>query len=276
MKTIYINGNEIKNEIILKQKNEIINNSLVPKLGIIRLGDDKATDIYINHKIQTAKSIGVKIDLFHRLECTQVEVEKELKRMNDDVSITAILIQLPLLENIDKYKLFNLIDPKKDVDGFSPFNKGLMDNLQTDLIPATAKAVINVFNIYNIPLESQEILIIGYSDLLGMPLMKYCLKNHATVKVVHEKSIAWIEDLAKYDIIISAVGKEKLFSPKQVKQGVVIIGVGVSKNQNNVTVGDFEHEKFDGIARLVTPTPNGIGPITVASLFENIILTAKK
>ncbi len=275
METIYINGNKIKETIISDLKNTIKTNSLKPKLGIIHLGDDKATEIYINHKINVAKTIGVEIELFHKKTCSQEEVEKVLLKMNQDETITGILIQLPLLSNIDKYKLFNLIDPNKDVDGFSPTNKGLMDNFQTSFMPATAKAVVHVFNLYDVELKGKEVLIIGYSDLLGMPLSKYCLYQHATVKIVHEFSKNWKQDLNKYDVIVSAVGKENLFEATMIKKGAIVIGVGVSKTDDGKVAGDFVYQDFNGIAKLVTPTPNGIGPITVASLFENVVIAAK-
>ncbi len=274
--TILFDGKALAATKLETLKNRIANQKLKPKLAIIYIGDDPASKVYVEHKMQAAKDIGAEAILYHYTTIKQQALEDKIQMLNGDQSVDGILLQLPLPNQLDKYKLFSLIDPQKDVDGFSPLNKGLMDNGLTKMIPATAKAVLDVFQKIDLNLEGKEVLLIGYSDLLGMPLFKYLLKARATVKVVHAFSKEWKNSLKDYDVIISSVGKPNLFGPQDVKQGVILIGVGICRDANGKLVGDFNHHDFVPKAFLVTPTPGGVGPLTVVNLLETLIFASEK
>ncbi len=274
--TIIFDGKTLAKTKLELLKQRIKTNNIAPKLAIILVGNDPASKVYVEHKMQAATKIGAEALLYHYDKVDQSNLESKINELNQDESVNGILLQLPIPNNLDKYKLFSLIDPNKDVDGFNPLNKGLMDNGLTQMIPATAKSVLDVFNSINLDLKGKEVLLIGYSDLLGMPLVKYLLKANATVKVVHAFSKDWKNALNTYDIIISSVGKPELFNANDVKEGVILIGVGIYRDANNNLVGDFNHNDFLSKAFLVTPTPGGVGPLTVVNLLETLVLATEK
>ncbi len=264
------NGANFRKEKVELLKQKIRNLDEKPKLGIIFVGKNPESEVYVSHKTNLAKSLGIDIQLYRHSNPTEEEVIEQIERFNEDQSVNGILVQLPLPLHIDKTKIFEAINPLKDVDGFNSINKGLLDSQEEYFIPATARAVIEVLKHWQVNLESKRILLIGYSDVLGKPLSKYLLNKNATLMIVNEYSVNWKEDIKSMDVVISAVGKENIFAVSDIKFGSIVIGVGTKKIQDEI-VGDYNHEAISSRAKYVTPTPNGIGPLTVYYLFENVV-----
>ncbi len=241
-----------------------------PKLGIIFVGKSPESEVYVSHKVNLAKTLGIDIQLYRHNNPTEDDVIAQIERFNEDQSINGILVQLPLPEHIDKVKVFEAISPWKDVDGFNSINKGLLESEREYFIPATARSVIEILKHYRVDLVSKKVMIIGYSDVLGKPLSKYLLNNDATLMIVNEYSKDWKKFLMEMDIIISAVGKENMFDVNDIKFGSIIIGVGTRKISDGI-IGDYDHNQIASKTKYVTPTPNGVGPLTVYYLFENVV-----
>jgi methylenetetrahydrofolate dehydrogenase (NADP+)/methenyltetrahydrofolate cyclohydrolase len=274
-----INGVEVSTKLKteLTQKVELLKKKGIdPCLATILVGDDQASAIYIRNKHKACSELGIKTK--DNTMPSSIEEEKLIElinSLNNDPSVHGILLQLPLPSHIDQFKVINKIKPTKDVDGLTYQNAGLLLNKKSSLIPCTPLGVMELFNYYKIELKGKDIVIINRSILVGIPLFLLLLEKDATVTICHSKTRDLEEKLRRTDIIITAVGNRKLFTlkPEHVKEHVVIIDIGISR-ENGKIIGDTDFERVAPKASWITPVPGGVGPMTITMLLNNTIKAA--
>ena len=284
MKTKLIDGklisSDIRSEItqdVSKLKNEY---NIVPKLCVVLIGDDPASQVYVRNKQKSAISAGMHAEDYKFTENDNTEnVIKLINKLNDDKTVNGILVQLPLPSNFDKDKIINSIDPLKDVDRLHPHNVGLLSLGQPRFIPATPFGISEMLNRNNIEVEGSNMVIIGRSNIVGIPLANlFVQKNknfNATVTVCHSRSKNISEYTLNADIIIAAIGQANYLRSDMVKPGSVIIDVGINRISDDTKksgfrlVGDVDFESMIGKVDAITPVPGGVGPMTIAMLLKN-------
>ena len=253
----------------LKKKIEFEN--LTPSLTVIQVGDNKASNIYIKNKKNACDEVGIKCNIIKFPETISEElVINEINRLNNDISVNVIIVQLPLPSNFNEGVIINEIDPIKDVDGLTYQNVGNLVLENEALISCTPLGVMELLKQYNVKLEGKNVCIVGRSNLVGKPLIQLFLQKNATVSICHSKSL----DIKKYtkmaDILVVAAGHPNLITKDMVKEGAVVIDVGINK-ENNVLCGDVDFKHVSEKASLITPVPGGVGPMTVACLLKNVV-----
>ncbi len=270
MSTI-IDGKKVANDIFIKLKETIENEPKKPGLAVILANSDSASKIYVNNKEKRSAQLGIKSSVYRfDKSITQEQLIKLIHELNNTPSINAILVQLPLYKHLNAQEILELIDPKKDVDGFHPINMGrLCANLPAYATPCTPKGIIKLLKEYNIDMVGKNAVVIGRSNIVGKPTALLLSNENATVTIAHSKT----KDLKKItknaDIIVSATGCPKLIKADMVKKGAVVIDVGITKQLDKSLVGDVDFEKVKNVAGYITPVPGGVGPMTIACLMEN-------
>ncbi len=258
----------------LKAKiDELYKRDKIPCLATILVGEDPPSMMYVNNKQKSAKSIGIKT-LDHRLDKTVSDNDllRLIENLNSDPSVHGILLQLPLPNHLDKYTIINKIDPKKDVDGLTFVNAGLLLNNRAKLIPCTPLGIMKLFHFYNIDLDGSNVLIINRSNLVGKPLVSLLLEKNATVSVAHTHTRN-LEDFSKNaDIVITGVGKRDSFilTSEMIKEGSTIIDVGTNRVDGKLC-GDVDFKNVKEKAGFITPVPGGVGPMTICMLLKNTV-----
>ncbi len=260
-----------------EQIDKLAKEDIVPCLATILVGEDPPSMVYVNNKQKSANSIGIKT-LDHRLDNTVSEYElvQLIQKLNFDTSVHGILLQLPLPGHLDKYTIINKIDPRKDVDGLTFVNAGLLLSNRARLIPCTPLGIMKLFDYYNIDLDGSNVLIINRSNLVGKPLVSLLLEKNATVSVAHTHT----KDLSNYsknaDIIITGVGKRESFTltAEMVKDDSTIIDVGTNR-LNGKLCGDVDFQNVKQKASYITPVPGGVGPMTICMLLKNTVEASK-
>jgi methylenetetrahydrofolate dehydrogenase (NADP+) / methenyltetrahydrofolate cyclohydrolase len=264
--------NGLKNEI-----SELRTKAVIPCLATILIGSDPPSLVYINNKQKAANSIGIRT-LDYRLHTTisQTELIRLIEKLNLDSAVHGILIQLPLPDHLDKYKVINMVDPKKDVDGLTIINSGLLLNDKTNLIPCTPLGIMELFRFYEIQLDGANVLIINRSNLVGKPLASLLLSKNSTVTISHSHTYNLEFFSQNADIVITAVGNRDSFvlTPDMVKNGATIIDVGTNRVDGKLC-GDVEFERVREKASYITPVPGGVGPMTICMLLRNTIEASK-
>lgn len=263
---------QIKNELVIKKNYLIKEYNQIPSLVIINVGDDFASSVYINNKVKLAKEIGIKAKVKKFDKATTSQLSNYIDKCNKDKNINGILVQLPLPKNIDTNEILNKIDPLKDVDCLNNKNIGNLFNIKNDsILPCTPNAVIQILKRSGIKIEGKNVVIIGRSNIVGKPLGLLLLNENATVTTCHSKTKNLKSITMKADILISAVGKEKLITDKYIKKGAILIDVGINRNKDNKICGDIDFlgaiKKCDSI----TPVPRGVGPMTVSMMLFNLL-----
>jgi methylenetetrahydrofolate dehydrogenase (NADP+) / methenyltetrahydrofolate cyclohydrolase len=264
--------NGLKNEI-----SELRTKAVIPCLATILIGSDPPSLVYINNKQKAANSIGIRT-LDYRLHTTisQTELIRLIEKLNLDSAVHGILIQLPLPDHLDKYKVINTVDPKKDVDGLTFINSGLLLNDKTNLIPCTPLGIMELFRFYEIQLDGTSVLIINRSNLVGKPLASLLLSKNSTVTISHSHTNNLKFFSQNADIVITAVGNRNSFvlTPDMVKNGATIIDVGTNRVDGKLC-GDVEFERVREKASYITPVPGGVGPMTICMLLRNTVEASK-
>ncbi|MBR3674200.1 MAG: bifunctional methylenetetrahydrofolate dehydrogenase/methenyltetrahydrofolate cyclohydrolase FolD [Clostridia bacterium] len=274
-----INGKELAQKIRLGLKGEVTelkNNGIIPKLAVIMVGDDKASKVYVRNKSKACEEIGVEFEEFLLDDTTTMEqllnLIDELNNRND---IHGILLQSPIPKHLDINLAFNKIDYRKDVDGFHPINVGKLSIGEDCFISCTPFGVVKMLEEYNIDIQGKNVVIIGRSNIVGKPLIQCMLKKNGTVTVCHSKTQNIKEITKNADILIAALGKAKFVTADMVKDGAVIIDVGINRNDDGKLVGDVDFENVEKKASYITPVPGGVGPMTIAMLMTNVVKAAK-
>lgn len=270
-----IDGLKVSLNIKEEIKNQILKENITPSLVVIQVGDNKASNIYIRNKMKACNEVGIKFEHIKFNETISEElVINEIKRLNDDISVNGILVQLPLPLGFDEGKIINTINPLKDVDGLTYQNVGNLVLENDSLVSCTPLGVMELLKAYNVELEGKNVCIIGRSNLVGKPLIQLLLKENATVSICHSKSLD-IKDYTKNaDVLIVAAGHPNLITKDFVKDKAVVIDVGINK-EGNILCGDVAFDEVSKKASLITPVPGGVGPMTIACLLKNVIKAYK-
>jgi methylenetetrahydrofolate dehydrogenase (NADP+) / methenyltetrahydrofolate cyclohydrolase len=276
---LIISGLEVSSKIKedLIGKVQILNkNGIYPCLATILVGDDPASTIYVRNKHRACSEVGIKTK-DNKIE-SSIE-EKQLidliKSLNEDTSIHGILMQLPLPPQINQFNVINAINPKKDVDGLTYYNAGLLLNKKSVFIPCTPLGVMELLRYYNIELKGKDVVIVNRSILVGKPIALLLLDKDATVTICHSHTKNINEKVRNADIVITAVGNRKLFTLREesVKDGVIVIDIGITR-ENGKIKGDVDFENVSKKASWITPVPGGVGPMTIAMLLKNTVIAA--
>ncbi|HDC4122542.1 TPA: bifunctional methylenetetrahydrofolate dehydrogenase/methenyltetrahydrofolate cyclohydrolase FolD [Staphylococcus aureus] len=247
-----------------------------PKLSVILVGNDGASQSYVRSKKKAAEKIGMISEIVHLEEtATEEEVLNELNRLNNDDSVSGILIQVPLPKQVSEQKILEAINPDKDVDGFHPINIGKLYIDEQTFVPCTPLGIMEILKHADIDLEGKNAVVIGRSHIVGQPVSKLLLQKNASVTILHSRS----KDMASYlkdaDVIVSAVGKPGLVTKDVVKEGAVIIDVGNTPDENGKLKGDVDYDAVKEIAGAITPVPGGVGPLTITMVLNNTLLAEK-
>ncbi len=266
-------ANEIKENLIEEIK-KLKSDGINPTLCVIEVGDDPASKIYLRVKRNLAKKVGIQeIGLHFPANTSQGELLEKIEELNQDPSINGIMVQLPVPPQIDPRAIFETIAPEKDADGFSPLNLGRLWEGQSDIIPATVRSILTLIDYYGI--AGKNTVIIGRSVIVGKPLAAVLVERDATVTIAHSKTKNLSELTKNADVIISDVGKAHLVTEDMVKEGAVIIDVGMNR-ENGKLMGDVDFDKVAAKVNAITPVPGGVGPLTVASLMKQAVILTRK
>ena len=266
-----LDGKKTSEEITLDLKEEVEKNNYDITLALILVGNNPASEIYVRNKNIACQKVGIKVKGYNlNEEISEEELLKIIEDNNKDDSVNGILVQMPLPKHIDEIKVINAINPLKDVDGLTVINQGkLMGGLKT--IPsATPKGVITLLKKYNIEISGKNVVVVGRSILVGKPLSLLFLQENATVTICHSRTRDLGSVTRQADILVAAIGKPKFFTSEMVKEGAVVVDVGINRVDGKIC-GDVDFEEVSKKASFITPVPKGVGPMTIASLLENII-----
>ena len=264
MENIILDGKQTSKNIIEALKEKFEKEPTDKKLAIVSVGDDYGSAVYCNMKKKKAEYIGIGCEVFHfENDVTQEEVENKIKELANDDSFAGIMVQHPLPKNIDEQRCFNLIPASKDVDGLSAESFGLIAQGRQMFAPATALGIMKFFEAYGINLVGEEVLMIGKSQIVGLPLSVMLMKAGATVTVAHSRTKDLAGMIKNFKIVIVAIGKPELVKADWFTEGQIIIDAGY--NEGNV--GDVDHLAYEK-ASYYTPVPGGVGPMTIASLMS--------
>lgn len=265
---------DIKNEV--KQQVEKLN-PLQPALAVILVGDNPASAVYVKNKKIACGYVGIRSEAF---ELPQQTSENELlnliDRLNKDNTINGILVQLPLPKHIDEEKILLAISPDKDVDGFHPYNVGSMMIGKDTFLPCTPAGIIQLLKRSNVEIQGKNCVVIGRSNIVGKPVSQLLLNENGTVTICHSKTKNLAEICKRADILVVAIGKAKFVTADMISKGVVIIDVGMNRDENGKLCGDVDFDACKDIAAAITPVPGGVGPMTIAMLMKNCLKAAIK
>ena len=258
---------EIKKEIISIKKKT----NRVPGLAVILIGDHVPSQIYVKNKEKSSKEVGINSSVIkYSKDVSEEEILKKIKELNNDNSVSGILVQLPLPNQIRQEKIINSIDPSKDVDGFCPINVGNLASGYDGIVPCTPKGCLMLIKKIEQNLSGKHAVIIGRSNLNGKPIAQLLLKENCTITITHSKTKDLKEKCLKADILVAAVGVANLVKKDWVKDGSIIIDVGINK-QGDKIVGDVSFEEVKDKVKAITPVPGGVGPMTIACLLKNTL-----
>ena len=264
--------NELK-----KETTELKKNGIDLTLAVIYVGDDLASKIYINNKRKACDYVGIKMKEF-KFDCNASEndILRLINELNMDKSVTGIMVQMPLPHQINAKKIVGAINPQKDVDGFSEVNLGKIITKNYDFLPCTPAGIMEILKSENVEIKGKHCVVVGRSNIVGKPLSLMLLNNDATVTICHSKTENLKEACKNADILISAVGEKNLITADMVKKDAVVIDVGINRNEFGKICGDVDFENVKKVASYITPVPGGVGPVTVAMLMKNVVLSARK
>jgi len=250
--------------------------NIVPGLAVILIGDDPASHAYVKMKAKACENVGF-YSITHNMPDTisQDEIIATIEMMNNNPRIDGILVQLPLPKHVDTDKILEVIDPKKDVDGFHAYNVGrLVTNLDS-FVACTPLGVMKMFEEYNIDLKGQDVCVVGASNIVGKPMASLLLNANATVTVTHIFTKDLKAHTVKADIVIVGVGVPGLIKEDMIKEGAIVIDIGINRIENGSLVGDVDFKNVSPKCSYITPVPGGVGPMTIAMLLSNTLKSAK-
>ena len=241
-------------------------------LAVIQVGNDPASGVYVGNKKKACAYIGID-SLAYELpeETTQDELLKLIAELNDKEDVNGILVQLPLPKHIDEDEVIRAIDPKKDVDGFHPQSVGALCIGQPGFVSCTPAGIIQLLKRSGIEIAGKECVVIGRSNIVGKPMALLLMRENGTVTIAHSKTKNLQEVAKRADILVVAVGKPRMITREYVKEGAVVIDVGIHRNENNKLCGDVDYDDVAPICGAITPVPGGVGPMTIAMLMHNCV-----
>ena len=269
-------GQEVAAALETELRKGVAELGFAPGLAVVRVGDDPASEIYVNYKIRACERLGFYSEAHHLpASSSQSDIQQQLEALNANPRIHGILLQLPLPQQLDEKPLLSVIDPAKDVDAFHPVNGGRLLAGQPRLLPCTPAGIMEMLRFYDVQLEGMRAVVIGRSNIVGKPMALLLLQANASVSVLHSRT----PDLSAYtreaDLIVVAVGQQKVLTGEMVKPGVVVVDVGMNRLEGRKVTGDVDFESVAPKCRLITPVPGGVGPMTIAMLLKNTLLAAQ-
>lgn len=266
-----LDGKMVRDKILDELKLKIEQENLSIKLAIILVGNNEASKIYIKNKEKACNYVGIDVEKYILPEDTEEQTLLELiKKLNADINITGIILQSPVPEYIDYDKCSNLIDAKKDVDGFTRDNIYNLYLGKDTILPCTVKGIIKLLEYYKIPISGSNVVIVGRGNIVGHPLSLALENLNATVTLAHSKTKNLGDVTKNADILISATGVKHLTTKDMVKKGATVIDVGVTRENGHI-YGDVDFDSVSDVAGFITPNPGGVGPMTVAMIIDNLI-----
>jgi methylenetetrahydrofolate dehydrogenase (NADP+) / methenyltetrahydrofolate cyclohydrolase len=270
-----IDGKKIASQFFDKIKAEVSVMKNKPGIAIVKVGNDPASEIYINNKLKKAAELGFYVERFNLDEkSTLGEILKVVDKLNQNNKIHGFIVQLPLPTHIDEKLIMGGILPQKDVDGFTPLSMGNLAIGNNLMIPATAKGCLELIKSTGQKISGKNAVIVGRSNIVGKPLALLLLQENATVTICHSKTRNLVKYTQNADILVAAVGKSKLITADMVKKGSIVIDVGINKVGSKI-IGDVDFENVKDVAGYITPVPGGVGPMTIAMLLENTLKASK-
>ena len=267
-----IDGKQISSQVKDECKARVAKEGLDVTLAVIQVGTDPASTVYVGNKKKACEYIGIK-SVSHELpeETTEDELLTLVRKLNEDASVHGILVQLPLPGHIDEDKVIQTISPKKDVDGFHPQSVGALSIGQPGFVSCTPAGIIQLLKRSGVEIEGKECVIVGRSNIVGKPMALLMLRENATVTICHSRTKELKEVTKRADILIVAIGKPKFITAEYVKEGAVVIDVGIHRNEENKLCGDVDFDSVEPLASAITPVPGGVGPMTIAMLMNNCV-----
>ena len=277
---VIIDGKELAKKIRANLKiecEELKKKNINSKLAVIMVGEDPASKVYVRNKSRACEDVGIKYEEYLLdSKITQKELIELIEKLNNDKTINGILLQSPIPSNLDINEAFRTISPQKDVDGFNPLNVGKLVLNQDTFVSCTPYGIMKMFEEYNIDLTGKNVVILGRSNIVGKPLIHCCLNKNATVTSCHSKTQNIAQKAKEADVLISAIGKANFVTAEMVKDGAVVIDVGINRLDNGKITGDVDFESVKEKASYITPVPGGVGPMTIAMLMNNVIKATRR
>ena len=272
-----IDGKAISTAIKNELKKEVADNNIKATLAVIQVGNDPASSVYVGNKKKACEYIGIGSASYELPEETsEEELLKLIDDLNADDSINGILVQLPVPKHIDDKKIIERISPLKDVDGFHPESVGNLCIGRDGFVSCTPAGIIELLKRSDITIECKECVVIGRSNIVGKPMALLLIANNGTVTVCHSKTKDLKAVCKRADILVAAVGKPKMINSEYVKEGAVVIDVGIHRMENGKLCGDVDFDDVKDIVSAITPVPGGVGPMTIAMLMVNCVKAAKR
>ena len=271
-----IDGKEVSQYIKTKIKTEAEALGIKPGLAVILVGNDPASHVYVNNKKKACEFCGFNSKSFElAAETTQEELLALIDKLNADPEMHGILVQMPLPKHIDENAVIDRIIPSKDVDAFNPVNVGKIMTGDFDFLPCTPAGVMELLKYYNIDVAGKHCVVIGRSNIVGKPMSMLMLHANATVTICHSRTRDLANMVSQADIVVAAVGRAGFVTVDMVKEGAVVVDVGINRNENGKLCGDVDFENVSKKASYITPVPGGVGPMTIAMLMQNTLTSAK-
>ena len=265
---------KIKDELKLEVEN-LKKDGINPSLAVIIVGDDPASKIYVKNKKLACEYCGIKsLEYALPAETTQEELLNLIDKLNNDNSVSGILCQLPLPKGLDEEAVINAISPTKDVDAFHPVNVGKIMVGNFDFLPCTPAGVMELIALSGIEVKGKKCVVVGRSNIVGKPMSMLLLHQHGTVTICHSRTADLKAEVSQADIVVAAVGAPELIKGDMIKEGAVVIDVGMNRLPDGKLVGDVEYESCAARSSAITPVPGGVGPMTIAMLMKNTVKAA--
>lgn len=273
-----ISGKEVSEEIkeqLTGEVEELKKQGIFPGLAVIIVGDDTASRVYVNNKKKACERIGIYSEEYAlSADTSEDEILNLIDELNKKDTISGILVQLPLPKHISEKKVIERINPQKDVDAFHPVNVGKIMTGDYDFVPCTPAGIMELIDKSGVLVEGKECVVIGRSNIVGKPMAMLLLHRNGTVTVCHSRTKNLKEKTKNADILVAAVGKPNFVTGDMIKEGAVVIDVGINRLENKKLVGDVDFESAEKVAGAITPVPGGVGPMTIAMLMKNTVKAA--
>lgn len=271
-----IDGKAVSEKILAAVSKEVADSGLTPCLATVIVGDDPASQMYVRMKHKACDRVGIKsVGVVLPGTSTTGEVVNAVAKLNADDSVHGILVQLPLPNGIDTEAVIESVSPEKDVDGFHPYNIGQLFSGRPKFVPCTPGGIMTLLAEYKIETKGKKAVVVGRSVDVGRPMAALMINADATVTVCHSKTENLADEMRKADILISAIGRAKFVKPDMVKEGAVLIDVGINQDENGKLCGDADFEAVKDKVSAITPVPGGVGPMTIATLMQNTLKAAR-
>ena len=276
---IRIDGKQISGQIKDELKGKVAEykkQGIEITLAVIQVGNDPASTVYVGNKKKACEYIGIRSLAYEFPETIlQEELLEKIAELNERKDVNGILVQLPLPKHIDEDAVIRSIDPKKDVDGFHPQSVGALSIGEPGFVSCTPAGIIQLLKRSNIEIAGKECVVIGRSNIVGKPISMLLLRENGTVTICHSRTKDLKEVTKRADILVVAIGKPKFITKEYVKDGAVVIDVGIHRNENNKLCGDVDYEDVEPVVSAITPVPGGVGPMTIAMLMNNCVEAVK-